>query len=487
MNDMKPLKAGSSNRNVENRRNTLKRAAILLVVFSIMLALTSCTSIVSLIKSNMTGIPYWVYSPKVGLGRGVTSFVGEGRASTARQAELLAYSDIVDKVSEYLGVPLEQEVYRELSVLGTIQAYGLSVADSFSWAMDRETVFYVYAVADSSLLEAASSEETLRRNEVSRNVEELVLQGDSYMKDEMLTRGISCYMQAMAISYGQDYIKEEYSYNTLFGVVMDILDSMTISIASSDASQAKCTVAVTRKSVLIPSKVRNAGVLASYRAVDMKGDEYNDSFGYTTGADGSFVFDCLNFTMVRKGSVRFEFDFERELKALEDTTDPSVAKALRDAVEEQAVSFDYDRAYILGSIAVTVIEFDSNGYDIGNKSTTDYVCSLLKADDAEVSPFYASSTLEEDVLYDYGRSKEAADCLLVCRFGQMDIVESKTGGFAASVEGTAVLFDVKSGSRIYSSSIIYASAFGATAQEATTASYEKLADVVHSLLKANYV
>ncbi len=469
------------------RRKLCKVVLTILAAFAIMMSLTGCTSLSSLIKANISGVPYWVYSPKVGLGKDRVSFVGEGRASSSRQAELLAYSSIVDQLSEYLGVPLDQEVYRELSVLGTIQAYDLYVEDSFSRVLDRETAFYVYAVADSSLLEAASSEETIRRNEVSKNVEELVLQGDSYMKDEMFTRGISCYMQAMAASYGQDYIKEEYSYDTLFGDVMDIIGSITVSISSSDPSRARCTVAVTRKSVLLPSKVRNAEVLAMYRAVDMKGDAYDDSFVYITGADGGFVFDCLNFSMVRKGSVEFVLDFESELEVLERTTDPAIAATLRAAVEEESVRFDYDRAYILGDIAVAAIEFDSKGYAIGNKDTTDYLCSLLKTDGAEVSPFYAGSNLEEDVLYDYSQLKGGADCLLVCRFGQMDVVESRLGGFAASVEGTATLFDMKSLSTIYSSSVVYASAFGDTSQSAVKASFEKLADVVYSLLKADYV
>ncbi len=472
---------------VRNSKRFKETVLAVLLAFAILFSFTGCTSLSSLIRANISGVPYWVYSPKVGLGRDRVSFVGEGRASSSRQAELLAYSSIVDQLSEYLGIPLDQEVYRELSVLGTVQAYNLSIEDSFSRVLDRETTFYVYAVADSSLLEAASSEETLRRNEVSKNVEELVLQGDSYMKDEMFTRGISCYLQAMAASYGQDYIKEEYSYNVLFEDVMDILGSITVSIASSDSSRARCTVSVTRKSVLLPSKVRNAEVIALYRAVDMKGDAYDDSFVYITGADGGFVFDCLNFSMVRKGSVEFVLDFESELEVLERTTDPTVAASLRTAVEEKSVRFDYDRAYVLGSIAVAAIEFDSKGYAIGNKATTDYLCSLFEADGAEVSPFYADSNLEEDVLYDYSQLKGGAECLLVCRFGQMDVVESRLGGFASSVEGTATLFDMKTLSPIYSSSVVYASAFGDTAQDAMKASFEKLADVVYSLLKADYV
>ena len=465
----------------------VRLAAAVLAIFLAVATLTGCSSIPSLIRANMSGVPYWVYSPKVGLAKNLVSFVGEGRSSSARQAELLAYSDIIEQLSDYLGVQLDQEVYRELSVLGTIQAYGLSLEDSFSKLEDRETVFYIYVVADSSLLEAASSEETLRRNDIARQVEETVLQGDEYMKDEMFTRGISCYMQAMVLSYGQDYIKDEYSYDTLSKDVLDILDSLTISISAKDSSQARCTIAVSRKSVLFPSSVKNANVIARYRAVDMKGEEYDDSFVYTTGRDGSFVFDCLNFTMVRSGAVSFVLDFESELRALESSTDPDVSERLRAAVEGKGVRFDYERSYRLGSIAVCAIEFDSKGYAIGNKDTTDYLVSRFEADGAVAEPFYADSSVEEDVLYDYGQLKRGSDCLLVCRFGQMSSLESRLGGFAVGVEGVVTLFDVASGAEVYSGSVMYATAFGDTLEDATRAAYEKLADIAYSLLKAVYV
>lgn len=479
---------GSTCKVLGNGRISMKAVFVAFaVLFFCLVCLTGCSSVQSLIKSGMTGLPFWVYSPNTGVGRGRTAFVGEGRSSSSRQAELLAYSSIVEQLSDYLGVELGQEVYRELSVLGTVQEYGLSIGDAFSRTEDRETVFYVYVVADLELLEAASSDETLRRNETSRHVEELVLQGDSYMKDEMFTKGVSCYMQAMLLAYGQDYIDEEYSYEVLCQDIVDILDSLTVSVPSSDPTQARCTVAVSRKSVLFPAKVKNAGVVAYYSAVDMKGDVYDDSFVYVTGNDGSFVFDCLNFTMARAGSVVFVLDFESELKALEASTDPDASARLRNAVQEKSVVFEYDRAYGLGSIAVAAIEFDSKGYPIGSKSTTDYLCSKFNADSADSSPFYTSSSFEDDVLYDYQHLKGGADCLLVCRFGQVGSTESRLGTYAVGVEGTAALFNVETGNEIYSSSVVYATAFGDSLDAATKAAYEKIADIVYSLLKAVYV
>jgi len=477
---------------MKKRHLLIKLLVLISIVFSCF-SLSGCASIKSLIKANLSGLPYWVFSPTTALAKERVSFVGEGHSSNARQAELLAYSNIVEQIEERIGVSLGQETYRELSVLGTITAYNLSVVDSFSRTIEREVVYYVYAIADAKLLEEASSEETLRKNEIKKNVEELVLEGDEYVKNEMFTKGISCYMKAMALSYGQDYIKDEYSYMTLYEDVMDILKSLTMALVSQNETLATCTVSLTRESVLFPSRVKNASIVASYRAVDMRSIEYDDSFVYSTDSTGSFEFDCLNFSMVRKGSIKFSLDFETELKALEvlesseNATGEQAASSLRETIEEKSVTFNYDRRYNLRSIAVAVMEFDSKGYAIGNTSTTDYVCSLFKDNSAVVTPYYATSLSEEDILYDYMQTSNKMSCILICRIGQLATVESSLGEYAVSMEGIASLFSTHDGSQIYTSSIIYATAFGETIQDATKAAYEKFADLTYSLLKAEYV
>ena len=465
--------------------NKLKLLSILLLLI---LCLTSCSSVKALVKSSFSGLPYWIYSSTFGLDSSKTAFVGQGKASTERQAELFAYSDIISQISSTLGVQLGQEQYKELSVIGTISEYNLYVNDSYTTYQDGEVVVYVHAVADTKLLEDASSDEMRRRNENAKKVEELILEGDAYVKDGKDLKGLSCYLQSMVLSYGQDYIKEEYSYYTIFEDVKDLIDSIRITLISQNAESAQCTIQVTRKSVLVASKVKGAEIRASYQAIDVTGELYADSFVYSTDNAGLIKFSPLNFTMVRKGEVKFGFDLETELEALKATDSQTVAE-LEALIQAKTVTFEYDREYSLGSLAISVIEHDENGYVTGNTITADYLTFCFKLDGAEVSSYYALSDQEEDVLYDYVQTKGSCDCLLVCRFGQRETLESTNGIFVA-VEGTATLYSTDLNSKngvLYESGIVYATGSGQSQEEATEQAYLKLADVIHSLLKDVYV
>lgn len=470
-------------------RKVAKLLTTFTIIFLILVCLTGCSTVKAWVRSSVSGLPFWVYNAQFGAGSSKVGFVGQGKASSERQAELLAYTDILNQLSSYLGVELGTEQYRELSVLGTITEFNLFVNDTTSDYQEGETVVYVRVVADASLLRKASSEETIRRSETAEQVESLILKGDEYIKAGQDTKGLSCYLQSMALSYGQDYIKEEYSYSIICEEVKKVLDSISITLVAQNPDAATCTVQVTRKSVLVKSQVKAAEVKATYEAVDVTGQRYSDSFMYSSDDAGNVQFNPLNFTMVRKGEVHFSLDFDDELQALEASTDVKTAQQLRTLVESKAVSFVYDRKYTLGSIAVAILEHDANGYVTGNKDTADYVVFCLTTDGAEAKAYYALSDQEADVLYDYVQTGGQGDCLLVCRFGQTNTIESSNGYFV-TVQGTAALYstDLSKGIQtFYESDIIYATGTADTQQEAISQAYLKLADVIHSLLKAVYV
>ncbi len=256
-----------------------------------------------------------------------------------------------------------------------------------------------------------------------------------------------------------------------------------------DKKNANCTVQVTRKSVLVSSRVKTADIKASYEAIDVTGALYSDAFIYSTDDMGNVAFSSLNFTMVREGSVLFSLDLDDELNALESSTNANTARELKSLVDSKTVSFDYDRKYSLGTIAVAVVEHDLMGYITGNKNTADYIVLCLTSDGATAQAYYALSDQEADILYDYVQTRGSCDCLLVCRFGQTNTIESSNGIFV-TVEGTGILYstDLSKGIQtLYESGIIYASGSGETQENATSQAYLKLADIIYSLLKAVYV
>lgn len=448
--------------------------------------LTSCSSIGALLRSNISGLPYWYYSPEMGIGRTRTAIIGEGRASNLRQASLLAYSDVIQTLSDMLGYSLGQEVYRELSVLGTISEFGLEIQDEFSTTQDGEVLVYLHAVMDESLIDKATTAERKRKGEIARIIENLVLSGDDYIKSGQELRAVKSYMQAMAISYGLDYIIEEYSFDSLYPVVEGLLNSISLSIVSSRPSQATCTISLTRKGTFMSASVTSAEILASFNAVDTKGVVYRDSFVFVTDQNGLFTFNTINDALVRTGTVVFSLNLEAELDALMGT-DRDKAQTLRDIVDSKKVSFNYSRVYTKGSVAISVIEHDSLGYVTGVTETTDYLTRKFISDGADAHPYYAVLDDEEDVLYDFQHSDRNESCLTIIRVGQTLSVQSKTDNVYVGVEGLVTLYDCRTSAVLYKSDVIYGGAFAPSYEEALTKAFQNLADVAYSLLKVAYV
>ena len=270
----------------------LKAGTVLLYLFVIVLAvsfLTGCSSLSAIVKSNLSGLPFWYYSPQSGIRKGMTAIVGTGQALTSRQAELLAYSYVIDQLSATVGYDLGQEAYRELSVLGTVSELGLYINDAYSVFQDGMNYVYLHVVMDEELLKTATSEEMAMRNKLGSTIKALVLEGDEFVKSGREIKAVDNYLQAMALGYDLDYIDSEYSFDALYEVVMDLLKNVSMTILSQRPASASCTVSMTRKGTFVSSAVTSAEVLSSYQASDVRGNIYEDSFVYVTDDDGLYL------------------------------------------------------------------------------------------------------------------------------------------------------------------------------------------------------
>ena len=466
------------------KRRILIPAVLLFLVF----ALCSCRSLNAIIKSNMTGLPVWYYENDMGVEKGYRGLVGEGVAYTQRQAELLSYSDVLAKLSDILGYELGQEEYRELSVLGTLTEFNLSVNDTFlSILSDGTYVFYVHVAIDEDLLDKATTEEAKTRNQIMAQVEDLVLRGDEFVKTGQETRAAKNYLQAMALSYGHEYIDYEYSFDELLDVVIGLLKNASLSFVSERPAEGTCTLSLSRKGTFASSAVKGAEVLATYTAIDTRGIEYEDKFVFVTDDQGQFSFNTINQSLARKGTVLFKLNLYEELETLEKLAGAEALSELRELLDSKQLVFSYDKAYSMGSIAVAVIEHDELGYVTGARATTDYLTAKLMADGAQAAAFYAELDEEEDVLYELTHSAREEEWLLVIRVGLTGQIYSESGVYCASAEGLVTLFNTEYGFDIYQSEIIRSNAFADNAPEAVADAFRTLADIAYTLIKAVYV
>ncbi len=457
-----------------------------LVLAAMLLTLVGCTSVSALIKSNVSGLPFWYYSPDFNIGANNTAIVGSGTAATERQAELLAYSDVLAKLSSMLGYELGQEAYRELSVLGTISQFNLFIKDSHVQPQGSQVTVYIHVVMDRELLDDATSDETKRRTGLINQIEALVLEGDEYIKSGQEIRAIENYMEAMALGYGLDYIDPEYSFDELYPVIMELLNSISMSVVSARPSTARCTVAITRRGTFVSSDVASAEVVSSYMAIDSRGQLYQDDFVYVTDSDGQFVFNPINDSIVRSGEVVFSFNLDDEFAMLEGIETEKVS-ALKALVDSKSVRFAYNKVYSLGSIAVAAIEYNRLGVITGNHDIADYLTANLVSNSADATAFYPELDDDEDVLYEFQHTDRTESVLMVVRIGHVDTVESRTGTYAGSAEGIVTLFDCKTSKILYKSDVLTATVFSESAEEAIAAAFRKIADIAYTMIKSVYV
>ena len=464
-----------------------RSVSILIILTLALVLLAGCSSVRAVLKSNLSGIPYWYYEPQMGIAKGKVGMIGEGSASTQRQAELIAYNNVIERLSERIGSEIGQEAYRELSVLGTISEYGLVLEDSYVNTAESMYNVFLHVSIDQSLLDKATTDETKRRESITHQVSDLIVKGDEFVRNGNEIRAVSNYMKAMALSEGKDYIDSEYQFKELYPVVLQLLKGVTLTIVSSRTDVVSCVVSITRKGTFVSSSVASAEVLASYQAEDVKGVIYNDSFVYVSDENGMFVFNPINDSILRKGVVRFELNLSRELKALEDAVGSENVEDLRALIDSKTISFEYDKQYSMGSIAVAVIEHDNLGYVTGVRNITDYMTSRLISDEAKAYEFYAELDDQDDVFYEFLHSDRTENCLLVMRIGITNHVSSRNGFEVVGAEGIFYLFERGKDEPVYTSDVIYSSAFADTYTEAAQDAFKALADIAYSLVKAVYV
>ncbi|MCK9311862.1 MAG: hypothetical protein M0P26_06265, partial [Bacteroidales bacterium] len=124
--------------------------AVLLLFLSLFF---SCTSLSNLVRSQVEGLPSWVYTPVVSSNR--TAFVGKGNTQVVFNAKLMAYEDILNQLSLSVGEPVQGVYYRELTTTDAIEAFGLNIVNEYSKTDSRSPAqFYLLATADTAKLES---------------------------------------------------------------------------------------------------------------------------------------------------------------------------------------------------------------------------------------------------------------------------------------------------------------------------------------------
>ena len=461
----------------------MKRRALIVSVV-VLLVMSGCT----VFKSIATGYPLWYYAKNKNSLQ--LSFIGEARASTRRQAELLAYTDVSDKLSSYLGIEIDREAYRELSTSGTIEKFGLAVTESsISVTSDGGYRVIILAVADREKADNYRSQQAKDLGDTIDSIEQLILEGDEYIKDGKDIMGVRNYLKSMALSCNIDgrNLDKEYSFDVILEEVLHILSEINIQVKNPDPQNLTCNVSVRRSGTIVSTAVNQCPVKSSYVAMDAQNLAYKDSFVFYSDPDGIAYFYAINPAVTITGSILFSINLDEEVEAIE-KLDPEAARKIRSVLDSITDVFEYHREYSMGKVVVTAITFGNYRDFIDSEDTTVRLVSRFEEDGAPAYANPADTDLMDEVLIDRARLiYRDAGILLVVRTGIIETVTSSTGVTVASQEGSASLYRLTDGAVLFESGTVNSVGFGNDAESALADSLNRIETIIYSMIKAFYV
>lgn len=432
--------------------------------------------------------PSWYNHPQRFVSEGKVAFVSEGTASTQRQAELIAYSNLQEKIELFIGSDLDKEQYRRLTTINSIEEFGLTIDNTYS-ENDKNGSYTVMlmAVGSKDKLLYKMSEQAKIDAEKADKVMKLVLEGDELIKKNQDLAGISKYLQSMVLSFGLASIDKEFSFSEIENVVEEMLNTIKISLSDIDKDNASCIVSV-RKKGLIYSNVKKGNIKASYLASDSDGEVYSDSFEYLTSENGTFNYEPIDYSLAREGRIVFSFGFDDELKEIE-KINPITADKLRRVIDKNSVAFSYSRKYKKGPIAVCGMRFDEDGDFIEAIVLTDSLKDRFDANYAVCKAYYGSGDMEDEVIITtVSKDYPGIEYLLIYKAAKLDSMDSSaTNVFVVSVEGKAQLYKISNASLVYETEVLYTNGFGNSYEEAEQNAFEEMTQLIYSQVRVVYV
>lgn len=340
----------------------MKRMLQLVLLFTLTLLIVSCSSFSDLVRSQVEGLPSWIYNPTIRNDQ--VAFVGRGSAPVPYNARLAAYEDILSQISEYVGQSVRDTYYRELTTTNAVSDLGLTISNEFERTDNRaQTQIYLLARANANLL--AGKRTSLYNEMLERDaaITALIAEADrAYRANDDIT-AINKYLEAAILASKGPVTDKRHELDTLLSRAQTFLEALRFQLRDADQKTATVTVILQRKGRLLSPRVLKAPIRASYSARNSLGIEYSDFLQFNTANSGFFVFVPYNQGLVREGGVRFSLDFSAMKSKLLQALGEEKALPILDAMDACAITFDYalKSRYADTLILSEIQEFNEDG------------------------------------------------------------------------------------------------------------------------------
>lgn len=451
------------------------------VLLLCVLILSGCSSLSTWVRSNVEGVPVWVYEPQV--NRNQLAYVGVGIASTEARARTLSYESILSQISSFIGEDIASVYFREISSGGTIEEYRLKITQEFVRKDQRGTSVYLLAVGDKGRLDTARTEAEKLLLEQQSEIAGLVAEAAEAYRQNQDYLAAELYVKAAVIASSMAVERGAAAYSTYIARAERILTDLSISVTKVDPKIPSAVVLVRRGNRTLSPKVGKAKVTAYTQARNGLGLPYADSQEFVTDSTGQFTFSVENPGIQGKGEVRLAIELRSTLKELR-AVDSEKAEVLQAILSAKTVSFAYDRVSNMANrgIVVALMEYSLQGQLLTSTDANDTFMAESAVDGLLLISGMAQATEDdEDFLVAVRRNHPGSTYLLMGKAG----VSAKTtaaGEPTVTVTGEVNLMELKTGRLIYATGEVVAVASADDEKAATKAAFVRFAFIAASIL-----
>lgn len=455
---------------------------MVILAIIILLFATGCSSLSTWVKSNLEGVPVWVYEPQV--SRDQMAFVGRGSANNTTRARILAYESILLQISDSIGEDIVGTYIAELSTREAIDAYRLKVTQDFVRTEGEVVDVFLLAVADRDVLERARTDAEVQLLEKQQQMDVLDQQGAQAFRENKDLVAAEKYLHIATIAHSLPVDRGKQRYEEAIERVGKILESLRIHVATGDPAVPTTVVTVRRGSRSLSPRVIQAAVSAYAVARDGMGVDYVDRQRFVTDSSGEFMFTTNNPTIVQRGVVEFAIDMTDVLEPFKQI-DFEVHERFTRILDEKRVPYPYARKSILGldPLLVAISEYSLQGVPFGSSSAGRALAEELSKDGMRVELTQGPRPDDDEELLDILRAAFPGYRAVI--YGNVGIShrkETTDGQFAITVTGSSVFWDLVTGSEIGGTGNVVANAVAVDEQEAIAEAFARYGNISASLL-----
>lgn len=455
----------------------------LLLITLCLSLLVSCTSFSDLVRAQVEGLPSWVYSPQNRSDQ--VSFVGKGSAPLVYNARLLAYEDILQQISTYIGENVRATYYRELTTTNAIADFGLTISNEYERGEQRSYQVFLLARLNQTLLANRRSivaEQILKRDAA---IEALVRSADQAYRANDDTQAIRLYLEAAILASEGPVNVKRHEAAELALKAQAFIEALRFSFRNEQPNTATVDVYLRRKSRLLAPKVLNARVNGSFEARNSLGRNYTDFLQFNTSINGFFPFVPYNQGLLKEGQVTFRVDFSDLVPKLSSSLAPELLTPILSAMEKATISFPYALKMRYADLILpsSIQEFSIEGVLLPGSAALSSFSLELELDGVATEELtLTTADLEEQVGEIRSRLPKAKQAIL----GTVGVAtqERVRADWVVVVSGQVVLYDLNPLKVVYDSQEVEAVASGATFEEARDEAFRRFGSIARYMVGA---